>query len=1301
MLASTETVQLPTVITAVELPQPKVETKPLPKASAKKAAPRVNRLQNANSGRRGQTRPQPVSPVNPPANNPGPIVTPKITPVQAKSARPVGFSLNASGWTPEVVRNTPVDIYLNSIGVTPRYNSTGNLNNTNLHPCQAAERAIATARTLGLMYSNGIRKMTGVYGSPRDESIVSFCNAGLADAQKMNYVRYTPALTPKDYSRNPTNITYGDAVRDADSLLLVDIYQTDVLPSCPFNPLAISRMLEAMQNPIGANKIYWVGRCFRADTGLVCGEGGWYREKDDVIFRSSKDEPLEYKHDACDWIWKTCSTPIVIHGHNYQLAWSVQKLVGTFKIVVFHVTPGRLETCSADLYPYIETFINVRCHTSSVLKEQILDRLPFLGNVLRKWNPFFEEKRIYKPIYLAARKEAQNKRYTQTNYARVSNVIQSTQDLDPDVLLFLSLFPQFRIQPADIASLTWGVLTDDLAERRVSLKMAHAIDGADMALVNDLQGSIGATPSPTSSLRTPFIIAGVLGAAALLWKGRSWLKIFRQSPNNVFRADWHIQYPYNQFLCKPFYVPSTNLAVSLISGFVISDIIHPTMEEILKRVLGCIHLGAAMPVYEFFLYMNVMCTAGMTWQQAAAFRSLPLAMHLLANRMKFKNAILFHILWNAAIAPIVQFIAVQYPEYTGLSPLRETLLKGRISLRYLLYSVALIGSVYWLKSFLFPSSSVDEYSKWKKVFYENPWEDREVYEDTRSFACPIVDPAVPESTSPIQINNDLFKNGPGSHCLSIVGTLTPPVHEKRTQHFYHILPTSAPGFVPAANHDNLVVAIQERLLKNPPMLPLTQERHWSIAGKNYGQGIFDYLGTCEPINDDWEDLVDDWLSHFTDTKKKKRYHNVVEELRREQITYGAPKTTPLFVKHDEMLMQQKDGRYNLKPRVIANLDPKYQAVVGPYVYLAQKRLGKLWSVDNPALNFIDFKGFTRPTEFHFMTGGGASDHDISRWMQKLLLGELISFDTVGFAILVCGDDSVVAYSHLGNIVFFEGDASMFDQSLSYGPIKWGLRVLRHLGVHDRILCGLLQAHSATYEVRNPNNNDSHHNNFQLNLFNRPMQATGIATTYVLNSIVMASAWFFVLRKIQKQAWTQFNMQPLTTLCVEFKDLGLDMKMQVYNDWRSVSFLKGMWYETPEPVWGPLPSRILKMGKSLRDPRTLYRITAMREAGDNFLKDVASSYSVFLQVPILRAFVQRYTGNVVRPHSSARVSQYSTSSSGQYRYLKLDEKSMVSVCNRYSLTINDIRRVEQLILNSEAFTFLHDPAFQLLAARDYA
>jgi hypothetical protein len=326
--------------------------------------------------------------------------------------------------------------------------------------------------------------------------------------------------------------------------------------------------------------------------------------------------------------------------------------------------------------------------------------------------------------------------------------------------------------------------------------------------------------------------------------------------------------------------------------------------------------------------------------------------------------------------------------------------------------------------------------------------------------------------------------------------------------------------------------------------------------------------------------------------------------------------------------------------------------------------------------------------------------------------DYVPLGEVGFCILVCGDDSIVALCGTDDVVYFEGDASMFDQSISFGPLKLEYHILVECGVPEEITKMLYQVASNTFEVK-PHVRDGDQSMFWLNREARPMRDTGGADTYVGNTIIMATAWFYVCCELSAGRWGDLKRDALNTITDLFSYLGFDMKLQMTANENRMTFLKGMWYPVQAPVvegkefgfkniWGPLPSRILKMGKSLDDPRSMYHERDMLKAGAYFLSDVASSYSTFLQVPLVRAFVRRYREESERAqHRKTKLSYYSANSSGQFTHINLDDAALSCVCERYNVTREDILLTESLIESSSAFTFLSSPVFINAAHVDYS
>jgi hypothetical protein len=205
-----------------------------------------------------------------------------------------------------------------------------------------------------------------------------------------------------------------------------------------------------------------------------------------------------------------------------------------------------------------------------------------------------------------------------------------------------------------------------------------------------------------------------------------------------------------------------------------------------------------------------------------------------------------------------------------------------------------------------------------------------------------------------------------------------------------------------------------------------------------------------------------------------------------------------------------------------------------------------------------------------------------------------------------------------------------------------------------------------------------------------MRATGAIDTTFGNSVVMAMAWVSALN------------YPLDEIESSFESLGLKMKFKKWDSIFDCSFLKGAWYMVGSSVaWGPLPSRILKMGKALNDPKGLYHLTDYHEACRRFASDLAASYRPFLQTPLIRAFI----GTYYTPATWQR-KPFRTVSDGFYlvrpdasREGRRVVHDVDSTCRRYGIEPSDIDELERLI-SGGLMRFLVHPAFDRLADRDY-
>jgi hypothetical protein len=192
---------------------------------------------------------------------------------------------------------------------------------------------------------------------------------------------------------------------------------------------------------------------------------------------------------------------------------------------------------------------------------------------------------------------------------------------------------------------------------------------------------------------------------------------------------------------------------------------------------------------------------------------------------------------------------------------------------------------------------------------------------------------------------------------------------------------------------------------------------------------------------------------------------------------------------------------------------------------------------------------------------------------------------------------------------------------------------------------------------------------------------------------MAFAWLIVMLEIADVS--------IDDILNTFLKLGFRMKLKKVS-LDQATFLKGMWYYTYDgPVWGPLVSRILKFGKSLRDPRILYKAQGVGKnlvlASRLFLHDLACGLDTFLPVPLLRTLVKNFKQFdrriLVNPEQNwLKVEGTSRSSS-------LHPDSWLQLEERYGILKEEFLLTERLI-PKDPFCFITSPIFRVLAEIDY-
>jgi len=572
----------------------------------------------------------------------------------------------------------------------------------------------------------------------------------------------------------------------------------------------------------------------------------------------------------------------------------------------------------------------------------------------------------------------------------------------------------------------------------------------------------------------------------------------------------------------------------------------------------------------------------------------------------------------------------------------------------------------WSAATMFCGFRTQDYASFRQRYYYDEWESRH-YENvphmrTTQFDAKIS--ATPTSLLPYWVKTPL-------PCDLMVkkGAFNFPGRDPNT-HFYWILPTSVPGFVPSRSDENLEAVINLRIMVAPPLDPVVQAGHWKKV---------DCLVRTEApiVRDFW---VDEWVSHFTDSMHKKKYARALSIIAEHGVgdVWPACDRVKVMIKCDELLTKGEDlcgdFQYIMKPRLIANVHELPQAWVGPELYAAVKNLKNQWSVKPDPWEVAD--------HLVFITYGGAcSDQELTDWAEFALLPKRNAWH-----VIVAGDDSLVVEWHAWAITIYEGDARMFDQSQSYGPLKHQYLSLKRLGVSGLSVDILDRLSRAPYVAKS--RDPARPCSVTVSRQHRPIRNTGGGDTSCGNSLVMAHAIVYALKTDR------------TDLKKGFDFLGFDMKIKTFSAFGEATFLKGMWYRVNTDFgyyWGPLPSRILKVGKSLKDPKVLYRSHTQdtTEASRLFVNDVACGYSFFLQVPLLRMFVRSFkTTDMILDVQEA----YSVLSQKSRKPIILEE-AWFQLEGRYGVS-RDVFLSAESLYATEVFSFMEHPIYHILNLVDY-
>jgi hypothetical protein len=315
---------------------------------------------------------------------------------------------------------------------------------------------------------------------------------------------------------------------------------------------------------------------------------------------------------------------------------------------------------------------------------------------------------------------------------------------------------------------------------------------------------------------------------------------------------------------------------------------------------------------------------------------------------------------------------------------------------------------------------------------------------------------------------------------------------------------------------------------------------------------------------------DDWIKHMDTRAKRRRATFACLELHQSVI----PKlSSEVFVKSNEILPAKDliNMDLHIKPRTINNVSSTLQAYafnsMKQALYLLRNKFKNGFNIPNLAI-----EGETMSISIVICSGLQSSDIADAFWDAKEFCEVMIEEGNTRAAILVSGDDSLIFMQDPSGTKYYEFDVSKCDRSQSIHAFESEYDVLNCMGVSPDVIKALRALHKVpTYYYDRINN--------QRIKVEMPIQRhTGGPDTTLGNNLVVTMTLVDAISR------------GLNKYDEHFKKLGFEMTGGPVS-MKQATFLKG-WFdleeETDRPYWLPLPSQVLKIGKSMRDPRELFK-----------------------------------------------------------------------------------------------------------------
>lgn len=1138
----------------------------------------------------------------------------------------------------------------------------------NPHAVSAGVRYGATAYALSQMYKTGSRKILSIFGSSRDEQIVTYLQSGVKE-DLMTLKVYRPMLTAQDINREVSKEAevFSYNPQEYDGFLLNDIYafeQDELTPQ-------IIRLI-ARYGPV-----YWIGHRFNGAYGTIHGEGAWLRTcingRDVIVSRpDAEPETAPYpNHDPLDWM-----TPSGVDG---DLAWAQSRVYSDTVIMRFQVTDIPFRNMQSQP-PMRYRWIDLSIPTETWMTRAILYYAGW--NVwTRRWLTTCPVRRVVVDVaqLVRLRKWLCGRARTLHVYRQLCAHAQKSES-DP---LLSKIFPE---QTLDILKDTcYAAFYNDLDSLEYEAGALHVMDGEKLMNFNLAQSVMAEKPEKGNVPWAKLLCGAVaLVAAQQVYRGirTAWTYFAETRKETALQT---VDLPYRNIPIRMLHEPET--IIEFAKGDIGENVLDPyisrmsfgqkalyhlgncMLEEKIKRLHPAI--GFAFPLVEllgkFFLYpeANPYILGGVA--------STTVCMHWYTTTLPYWKGVAVHWCWNMVCLAMSEYGAYRL-YFDSTRGEARSFLPFALICTCATAAIAWLGYSWWSKI----KTPVSRWGQFKKHYHFTPWEHRGGY------------PEVLPCVSEFDLLEGFVPASATSHYDTPVQDTSLVIEknfEKEVEHHcktgvYWFFPTPVPWYSAGRTDANLLAVVEARITAEPPLDPLKQAHHWeSMRHFVHVPEVPQQVLTYETAS-----LM--WIHKFQGAKRR-RAEEALQRVQDSPLNLNdyAVRKVKVMVKTDEILCKVlDDGTVGLKPRAIMPVDPQIQAEIGPWMLIVTENVKAQWTWDlNRQEPYVIYTDPDVCYSVYFTYAGDATDYLLTKWMAQVLL-----LPNGSITILVAGDDSlVIIRTHDGRLIVLEADFGMYDQSQSSGPLDFQAETQEILGMPLRE--SLIERATHDAEIIGQSCHKEFSARIRVKHEDRPQRTTGGPATSFGNTTNNGQTWGNVIE--------QFGITEQGIL-EGFRYYGFKLKLKIFEDIRQCTFLKGMWYENSSVeypyIWGPLISRFLKMGKSFRDPCTLFSGTR-KEATWRFAHDVALSYNRYLSVPLVSDFVYKFRGFGRYEKPEYADDAMKVQSEG-FACNYIAEHSQVM--ERYGLDEEDLWDMQHMIMESPPGSFLEHPGFVKLAQVDY-